>query len=43
MSFFIKHDELSKKYNKIWTKSAMVLKNDLTANQSTMKNIQKLK
>ena len=39
MTFQIKGDKLLKKYNKIWNKVSDSIKKDLTANQSTMKNI----
>ena len=41
LSFFIKGDEFKKKKKKSGVKSATVLKNSLTANQSRMNNISK--
>ena len=39
VSFMIKDDELLEKYNEVWIKLKIVLKNNLIVNQYTMKNI----
>ena len=39
MPSLIKDNKLLEKYNKIWAKSAILLKKDLTASLYTMKNI----
>ena len=43
MFFLIKNDELLEKYKKIRNKVKKVSKEDLITNQSTMKNISKLR
>ena len=42
MYFSVKDDESLKKYNKIWINSAIELKYNLIASQSTIKNTWKL-
>ena len=37
------HDQLLKKYNKIWDKVSISIKRDFIANQCTIKHIKKLK
>ena len=39
MLFFIKDDELLKRYNEIWEKTKNNIKKNLIVNQYTMKNI----
>ena len=39
MFFFIKDDELLKRYNEIWEKAKNSIKKNLIVNQYTMKNI----